>query len=76
MDTLLARHRDVSYDLGATLDRFRETRYVERTGPIGRLFVRGVATRTNQLMPFLAWYRSSGMEQDLSEAVDVFLNLY
>ncbi len=45
-------------------------------GPIGRLMVRGIATSTNQIMPFLSWYRSGSMEDGLSEAVDKFLTLY
>ena len=69
-------HRDVPYDIEETLNRFTETEYVEKAGPIGRLMLRGAATKTNQLMPFLRWYRSGPMEQGLSEAVDQFLNLY
>lgn len=69
-------HRNVPYDVGETLERFKATNYVNETGPMGRLFVRGVATRTNQMMPFLTWRRSKGADQGLSEAIDEFLNLY
>ena len=61
----------------AQLTRFKETAYAENTGPIGRLIVRGVATRTNQVMPFLTWYRSGPSDHlDPDQAVDQFLNLY
>ena len=69
-------HRDVAYDVKQTLRRFEETNYLQKTGPIGRLFVRGVATSTNQLMPFLKWYKTEARNVELSKAVDRFLNLY
>ena len=72
----LIRHRNVPYDVAETLRRFEETDYVTFAGPIGRLMVRGIATSTNQIMPFLSWYRSGSMEDGLSEAVDKFLTLY
>ena len=70
------RHRDVRYNVGDTLKRFEETNYVSLAGPIGRLMMRGIATRTNQVNPFLSWYRSGPMQDGLSAAVDQFLNLY
>lgn len=69
-------HRDVSYDIGETLKRFEETKYLDIAGPIGRLVLRGAATRTNQLSPFLKWHGSGAIERTFSEAVDDFLNLY
>lgn len=69
-------HRDVPYDVGETIERFRNVNYIEETGPMGRLMVRTVATRTNQVMPFLAWSKNRPKSQDLSAAVDEFLNLY
>ncbi len=69
-------HRDVPYDIELTLKRYTETNYIKKTGPMGRLFVRGVATSTNQIMPFLDWYGSTSQEMGFSEAIDTFLNLY
>ena len=72
------RHQSVAYDIDATLRRFQETGYLEAAGPMGRLFIRSVATATNQIMPFLKYYRRWSAESDipLSEAVERFLNLY
>ena len=70
------QHKDVPYDLGETLARLEAADYLHHTGPMGRLMVRQLATRTNQVMSFLSWYRSGTMEDGLSEAVDRFLNLY
>ena len=72
----LIRHRNVPYDVAETLRRFEETDYLTFAGPIGRLMVRGIATSTNQIMPFLSWYKSGSVEDGLSEAVDKFLTLY
>jgi predicted phosphodiesterase len=68
-------HRSVPYDVDATLRRFRETGYVGETGPMGRLFMREVATATSHLVPFLHLYaRWSEEPVPLSVAVDCFLN--
>lgn len=75
-DSWCVEHQDVKYDVTKTIQRFAEVRYIEKAGPIGRLFVRAMATRTNQLEPFLRWYRGNGAPQSLSKAVDAFLNLY
>ena len=69
-------HQDVPYDIEQTLKRFQEAKYIEKAGPMGRLLVRGIATRTNQMIPFLRWYRSHDQDLGLAEAIDVFLNLY
>ena len=69
-------HREAQYDRADTLKRCVETDYVSKTGPIGRLMVRGIATGTNQMMPFLAWYRSGSMADELEVAVDKWLALY
>ncbi len=56
------------------LQRFVETDYIGRTGPMGRLFVRHVATCTEQVVPFVRWYRAHG-EIEFADAVERFLNL-
>lgn len=52
-------HHAVKYDVEATLRRFRETGYTEKTGPVGRMFMREVATASYHVVPFLryAWRR-------------------
>ncbi|MBT4099212.1 MAG: metallophosphoesterase family protein [Gemmatimonadetes bacterium] len=75
-ETWSVLHRNVPYDVGETMKRYEETSYVEHTGPMGRLFRRTVATRTNQVMPFLAWRRSTEFGGSLNEAVDEFLRQY
>lgn len=72
------RHQGVAYDVEATLRRFDETGYLEAAGPMGRLFLRQVATATVQVMPFLGYYKRWRMESDitLSDAVDRFLTLF
>ena len=69
-------HHDVPYDVGETLARLKEADYLGKTGPIGRLMVRQLATGTNHVMAFLKWYRAGTMEDSLAAAVDKFLNLY
>lgn len=66
-------HHATPYDVDATLRRFRETDFVERAGPMGRLMVREVATGTPHLVPFLRdWRRSE--DPSLERAVTTFLN--
>ncbi len=48
------QHRSVDYDVERVLQRFVETDYIGRTGPMGRLFVRHVATGTEQVVPSCA----------------------
>ena len=71
-----AVHRNVPYDMDSTLQRFVETDYVASAGPMGRLMLRALATRTNQVMPFLAWYKPRTSHISLADAVDAFLNFY
>jgi len=66
----------VPCDLDTTLERFVETDYIASAGPMGRLMLRALATRTNQVMPFLAWYKPRASDISLGDAVDAFLNLY
>ena len=72
------RHQSVPYDIDAALNRFHETGYLEATGPMGRLFMRSLATATTQIMPFLRYYKTWSEESDLTltEAVDRFLSLF
>lgn len=70
------RHRMVRYDVAATLRRFHDSGYLERAGPMGRLFYREVATGTHQVVPFLRYQtalRQSGDYTTLSAAVDRFI---
>lgn len=71
-------HQSVVYDIDVALHRFYETGYLEAAGPMGRLFMRHVATATEQIVPFLKYYKRWSSESDitLSEAVDRFLSLY
>lgn len=48
-------HHAVKYDVGATLRRFRETDYAAQTGPVGRMFIREVATGAHHVVPFLRY---------------------
>jgi predicted phosphodiesterase len=70
------QHQSVPYDLDATLRRFRETGYLAATGPMGRLFMREVATASPQIIPFFhrraRWSRSGNLS--LAAAVDRFLS--
>jgi predicted phosphodiesterase len=70
-----ARHRAVRYDVGATLRRFRESGYLERAGPLGKLFYREVETATHQVVPFLRFYgaaRSRGLHWTLEDTLTRF----
>jgi predicted phosphodiesterase len=72
------RHRAVRYDVGATLRRFRESGYLEKTGPLGRLFYREMETGTHQVVPFLRFYgaaRSRGAHWTLEETLRRFFEL-
>ncbi len=69
------RHRMVRYDVGATLRRFHESGYLERAGPLGKLFYREVETATHQVVPFLRFYgasRAHGMHWTLEETLRRF----
>ncbi len=70
------RHRMVRYDVAATLRRFHDSGYLDKAGPMGRLFYREVATGTHQVVPFLRYQtyrRQAGTYKTLSEAVDRFI---
>lgn len=71
-------HQSVPYDLDATLRRFHETGYLEATGPMGRLYMREVATAGPQIVPFLRAYARWSRDGDiaLADAVDKFLTRY
>ena len=51
----VVEHHAVKYDVGATLRRFRETDYAAQTGPVGRMFMREVATGAHHVVPFLRY---------------------
>lgn len=72
------QHQSVVYDLDAVIKRFHDTGYLAATGPIGRLFLREVATASRQLIPFFRLYSqwSKDTAMPLSDAVDRFLNSY
>jgi predicted phosphodiesterase len=72
------RHRVVRYDVGATLRRFYDSGYLERSGPLGRLFYREIETGTHQVVPFLRFYgqaRSRGAHWTLEETLARFLEV-
>lgn len=72
------RHRAVRYDIGATLRRFRESGYLERAGPLGRLFYREMETGTHQVVPFLRFYgaaRGRGVQWTLEETLERFFEV-
>jgi predicted phosphodiesterase len=72
------RHRAVRYDVGATLRRFRESGYLEQSGPLGRLFYREMETGTHQVVPFLRFYgaaRARGIQCSLEEALRRFYEI-
>lgn len=71
----VGRHRVVRYDVGATLRRFRESGYLDRSGPLGQLFYREVETGTHQVVPFLRFYgiaRGRGLHWTLEETLRRF----
>jgi predicted phosphodiesterase len=72
------QHQSVSYNVGAVIQRFKDTQYLASTGPMGRLFFREVVTASQQLVPFLRLYKQWSKEENisLSEAVDRFLRDY
>jgi predicted phosphodiesterase len=70
------RHQSVAYDLDAALRRFRDTGYLAATGPMGRLFLREVATASPHIIPFFhsrgRW--CDGKHLSLAAAVERFLS--
>ncbi len=72
------QHRAVPYDVDATLQRFRDSGYLETAGGAARLLMREVATGSHHLVPFLRhldrW--TCAGEVPFDEAVVRFLNAY
>ncbi len=72
-------HQSAEYDLGEVLGRYRDTHYVAKAGPMGRLFMREVMTASHQVVPFLkAWkvWQESGERLSLGQGVERFLNAF
>ena len=72
------RHRAVRYDVGLTLRRFRESGYLDKAGPLGRLFYREMETGTHQVVPFLRFYgaaRARGAQWTLEETLRRFFEV-
>lgn len=71
-------HQSVPYDVDAAIKRFHDTGYLKNTGPVGRLFLRELATGTMQILPFIRHYAKWQEEGSISldEAVERFLNCY
>ncbi len=70
-------HQSVPYDVETVLDRFHETNYLAKTGPIGYLFMRELATATPQMVPFLRRYGRWKEEEGISleDALTRFLDI-
>ena len=70
------QHQTVPYDVEAAVQRFHKSGYLDEAGPMGRLFMRQVATATTQVSPFLRYYRRWTKESEitLADAVERFLN--
>lgn len=49
-------HQSVPYDLDAAVTRFHTSGYLDATGPLGRLYMREVATASFHIVPFLTAY--------------------
>jgi len=56
--TIRVEHRNVAYDVEATLRRCQETGYAARAGVVGRMFMREIATGAPQVVPFLRHFHS------------------
>jgi len=56
--TIRVEHRNVAYDVEATLRRCQETGYAARGGVVGRMFMREIATGAPQVVPFLRHFNS------------------
>jgi predicted phosphodiesterase len=71
-------HQLVPYNLEAAIQRFFTTGYLEAAGPVGRLYLREVATASYAIVPFLRTYErwSKIMPLSLSQGVERFLNQY
>ena len=71
-------HQAVAYNLDATLERFAVTHYVEKTGVMGRLFLREAATATPHFVPFLRLYQQWSAQASLSlqDGLNRYLTYY
>jgi predicted phosphodiesterase len=71
------QHQSVPYDVEAAVRRFQTTGYLEAAGPMGRLFMREVATASHHLVPFSRMYTrwSSAEGIPLEAAVNRYLSL-
>jgi predicted phosphodiesterase len=65
----------VPYDVDATVRRFEESGYLDTAGPMGVLFLREVATASQQVVPFLRAYSKWSAQEPitLQAALDRFL---
>ncbi len=75
----LAQHHSIEYPVEKTLQRFASTDYVAKTGPMGRLFQREVATASLHFIPFLRYYRlwcKREPDLQLAPAVERFLTSF
>ncbi|PTY07249.1 metallophosphoesterase [Opitutaceae bacterium EW11] len=60
-------HRKVAYDVEAAGRRFVETGYLEKAGPMARLYWREVLTASFHVVPFLEWFkRAASTHPDLT----------
>ncbi|ATC65949.1 metallophosphoesterase [Nibricoccus aquaticus] len=69
-------HHAVAYDVAATLRRARESEYVEKAGPIARLFMREVETAAFHILPFQQFNAAlvkAGKTLPLEQAVEAFM---
>jgi len=71
------QHLSAPYDLNATINRFHDTDYISKVGPMGHLFFREIVTASQHIVPFLRLYTqwSTQGEITLAQAVDRFLAL-
>jgi predicted phosphodiesterase len=70
------RHQIAPYDIDVAVSRFYETGYLKVAGPIGRLYLREVATASFHIVPFLRlyedWLKAEPLSLDIG--VERFLN--
>ena len=53
------QHRIASYDIDAAVRRFRETDYLDRAGPMARLYMREVKSGAFQVIPFFSFFEAA-----------------
>ncbi|MCB0183804.1 MAG: metallophosphoesterase [Caldilineaceae bacterium] len=74
-----AQHCSTPYPVEQTLQRFAETDYVAKTGVMGRLFQREVATATLHFVPFLRYYQQWSTTEPtlpLATALERYLQIF